>query len=128
MFFRLFHDYSGYLKPSVFDQYVKDSFSPVGLMIDYWESAVANTTQTDIHIKMINDTYTDWSGEVKLTLAGTNGAIVWSKKKTVTLKALGELTVSIPSTFNAAAGSYLLTAEVVYQGDPVQSIREFKID
>lgn len=97
-------------------------------MIDYWESAVANTTQTDIHIKMINDTYTDWSGEVKLTLAGTNGAIVWSKKKTVTLKALGELTVSIPSTFNAAAGSYLLTAEVVYQGDPVQSIREFKID
>jgi beta-galactosidase len=52
----------------MFEKYVRDSFSPVGVMLDFWaEEAAAGSTQ-EIKVYVINDTYDDWQGDVRLLL------------------------------------------------------------
>lgn len=110
-----------------FERYVKNAFSPVALMIDFWESSVRKASEEDIEIILINDTYSDWPGEVKLSLQRGNETSL-EQTHQITINKLGKITVSFPVEFSVEPGSYALIAEITYKGETVQSIREFQIE
>lgn len=109
-----------------FERLVKDSFSPVCMMIDFWESEVSKGGKDEVSIIMINDTYEKWSGDLKLVLK-KDGQVIFSKTDAVQLDGLGKITVSLPVEWRVAPGRYSLVSEINYKGDEVQSIREFDV-
>ncbi|MDZ8117007.1 glycoside hydrolase family 2 protein [Pontiella agarivorans] len=121
-----FVDIKNLIFEPTYERYVKDAFSPVTLMIDFWESEVSKDRDEEIRIMIINDTYTDWAGKLKLTLRNAEG-VVFKKRKRVEVDALGKISVSIPVQWGVEPGACSLTAELKYNGDKVQSIREFEV-
>ena len=55
------------LEPN-FVKYVRPAFSPVGLMIDKWDITYKPGEEIKIPVAIINDTYEDWNGSIKLSL------------------------------------------------------------
>lgn len=109
-----------------FEKYVKDAFSPVLPFINFWESAVAQGTKENIELLLINDTYSDWMGDVKLSLQKGN-EIVAEEIQEISIDALGKITTRFPADFAVEPGSYSLIAEIMVEGEKVQSIREFEV-
>ena len=50
-----------------FQQFVRDAFQPVGLMLNFWDDRQTCGTQRQIQVFVINDLDKDWHGEVTLT-------------------------------------------------------------
>jgi hypothetical protein len=71
-----------------FYKYVRDSFAPVGVIIDLWKEKVEPSTVLSIPVIVINDLETAWSGDVTLRME-QKGKTVWKETKQVTAKSFG---------------------------------------
>jgi beta-galactosidase len=110
-----------------FYKYVKPAFSPVGLMIDFWDTKLKSGSELKVNINLINDTYEPWDGSVKLSVI--SGARILNNISIKTnLVALGRRIVSIPVKMPEEKGPYKLIAEITYKGESVKSIREYSIE
>jgi len=110
----------------LFVEYVKPAFSPVGLMINFWNISVKAGTKENIEIYLINDLDSQWKG--KLTLSLSYGEdIVSSLSKEIVIDPLDRLIVNFPVDFSTKKGDYKIIAEIEYNDEPIRSIREFKI-
>ncbi len=63
------------LEPN-FAQYVRDAFSPIGLMLDFWEDDSRSGAECDVPVVVINDTYDAWSGTIRLRLMDGDRTLV----------------------------------------------------
>ncbi|MFA9389607.1 MAG: sugar-binding domain-containing protein [Prolixibacteraceae bacterium] len=112
-------------EPKFFKQ-VKPAFSPVGLMINYWEKTIPSGKYL-FEIYLINDFNETWEGEVKLTLLkeeNVTSTIKTNKKIAAVGREIFELELEIPTE----NGHYQLEAEIMVNGEKVTSVREFNIE
>ncbi len=110
-----------------FEKYVRDAFSPVGVMIDFWEEKIEPGRNEDIKVTMINDLSDEWQGELLLYIEeGKN--IIREHVNYCSLKPLGKVTMSLPLKFPSRPGKYNLVAEIKVVGEKVRSQRQFKVE
>ena len=110
-----------------FLKYVRDSFAPVGLMIDAWAAEYPPGAARAFPVVVINDLYEDWKGEVRVRLL-RDGAAVQEKSQACDVPALGERKLTFEIAVPAQTGKYQLEAALVKPGaDPVRSLRDFSV-
>lgn len=109
----------------LFEQYVRDAFSPVGLMLDFWAEELPAGSAQETKVYVINDTYQDWQGDVRLLLQqGDDQKLLESQPAKV--GPLGRSILTFKFTAPAAPGDYTLIAELQTGGEEVRSLRDFK--
>jgi beta-galactosidase len=110
-----------------FAKYVRDAFSPVGVMLDFWAEEVAAGSSQSVRVAVINDLEQPWNGEVRLQLfKGTQRLTQQTARCGVA--GFGRETVSFPQTLPSDPGDYTLVAEVAgKKTKPVRSVRDFKV-
>jgi beta-galactosidase len=113
------------LEPN-FVKYVRPAFSPVGLMIDKWDIIYKSGEEVKIPIAVINDTYENWDGEIKLSLIKGEQILSHQTSKIV-LEKLGRAEHEFSMTMPSERENYSLVAELEYNNEPVRSIREFEV-
>jgi beta-galactosidase len=113
-----------------FERFVRDAFSPVGVMLDFWDERVRPGEARRFKVVVINDLDRAWNGEVRVTAArrdreeGPASPLV-----AVRVPAWGREVVEVPLVLPAAEGDYTLAAELTPPGEqPVRSLRDFKVD
>jgi hypothetical protein len=115
------------LEPN-FERYVKDSFAPVGLMLDFWAEEVARGSQQQLKVVAINDLGQAWQGSVRLRLV-QQGRDVAVQSQRLTIPGFGRETVAFTQTIPDAPGNYTLVAELLDStGKATRSLRDFKVN
>jgi hypothetical protein len=108
-----------------FYTYVRDSFAPVGIMIDAYDPAYVIGAEQAFPISVINDLESKWEGSVRLRIL-KDGKTVVEKTQACNVDAFGatqlDFTMKIPE-----AGDYVLEAALVKGSErPICSVRDFK--
>ncbi len=109
-----------------FKKYVKSAFSPVGLMIKFWNRELDASKQIKIPVVLINDLRENWSGEVKLKLFREN-EIVSEQAIQSEVKSLQINEIIFEIKLPEAPGNYELVAELHNNEKRAFSSRLFKI-
>jgi hypothetical protein len=109
-----------------FYNYVRDSFAPVGIMIDAYESVYKISTNQEFPVSVINDLPEAWEGSVRLRILRDGKPVGAAKTQACKVAGLGstkvDFTLRIP-----AAGDYELEAALIKGNEPpVRSVRDFK--
>lgn len=107
-----------------FVRYVKPAFSPLGLMVEFWEKEISAGSEVTIPVNIINDTYSQEKGVIALTLLKGN-EVVSGKSLQYAVDSLGKAIVSTTLKIPASSGNFRIEAELIFRGEPVRSIREF---
>jgi hypothetical protein len=113
---------------SNFLKYVPDSFSPVGVCIDFWQDEfIPGTGDVDVPVIVINDRYTAWKG--KLTLKVLDGKrTVWKKRISLKVDGLGMETAGFNVPMPSKLGQYQWIAQLdKVDGKSVRSLRDIKV-
>jgi beta-galactosidase len=110
-----------------FEKYVRDAFSPVGLMIDFWDEEIAGGEERRFKVFVINDLYQDWKGSIRLRIVrGTQTITEQTKNRTI--GPLKREILTFEQDFPEEEGEYQLVAELVAaDGGIVRSLRDFKV-
>lgn len=110
-----------------FEKYVRDAFSPVGLMLDYWTQDLPAGREQEFKVVVLNDLYSDWTGKLRLHwMKGTD--TVATQEQPCTLPGLSSQTVTFRLAVPSAPGDYTLIAELAAAaGKPVRSLRDATI-
>jgi len=110
-----------------FERYVRDAFSPIGLMINLWNEQLPSGAEIDVPVFVINDTYSDWEGSVRLRLLRGDKTIS-NQSQPAAVSALGQEVLSFTQRIPDEQGRYQLVAELVAEGaQPVRSWRQFEV-
>jgi hypothetical protein len=110
-----------------FEKYVRDAFSPVGLMLDYWGQDLPAGQEHEFKVVVINDLYSDWTGKVRLQWMKGTEALA-AQEQGCMVRGLGSQTVTFRPLVPSAPGDYTLIAELAdATGEPVRSLRDARI-
>jgi len=109
-----------------FEKYVKDAFSPVGLCINKWDEQFQPGVEIQVPVIVINDLYKDWKGNVHLRIL-RGGETISEQKKACVVSRLGQEILSFKVTVPNEQGQYQLAAELITEGTPVRSLRDFNV-
>ncbi len=108
-----------------FAKYVRDAFSPVGLMLDFWAEEVPAGSAQEIKVYVINDNYEPWQGDVRLFLSHGDESKLLEAEPT-TVEPLGRQILTFKFTAPAAPAACTLIAELESApGEKVRSLRDF---
>jgi beta-galactosidase len=112
---------------SNFERYVRDAFSPVGLMINFWAEQLDAGSQRKFEVVLINDLPALFKGPVRLAIE-QDGTTVAEKSKNCQIDGLGRIVLTFDMEIPNEEGQYKLVAELIRpDGTNVQSLRDFKI-
>ncbi|MCP4592505.1 MAG: hypothetical protein GY842_17360, partial [bacterium] len=110
-----------------FERYVRDSFAPVGLMLNYWGQPLPAGREQEFEVFVINDLPDDWSGQLKLRLLKSNRDVM-SQERTLSLDSLGREILPFRVPLPGEPGDYTLQATLHTKGQPpVRSTRDMKV-
>ena len=110
-----------------FQQYVRDAFSPVGLMIDFWAEQLDAGSQRKFDVVLINDLHTLYKGTIRLAIE-RGGEIVAEKMTNCQINALDRSVLTFDMEIPQEEGQYQLIAELTgSDGTRVRSLRDFKV-
>ncbi len=110
-----------------FERYVRDAFSPVGLMLDFWDAEVESSDKGELKVFVINDLYEKWEGTVCLRIMRGNKTIS-KQTKDCTVDTLGREILTFEQEFPKREGEYNIIGELLkVDGAVVRSLRDFKI-
>jgi hypothetical protein len=110
-----------------FARYVRDSFNPLGLMLDFWADQATAGAEQQFKVIVINDLYKDWKGEVRLVVMQGEKKISETAVPAA-VAGLGQQTVTLQHKLPAEPGNYTLIAELTDSvGKTVRSLRDVKI-
>ncbi|MFH1883520.1 MAG: glycoside hydrolase family 2 TIM barrel-domain containing protein [Planctomycetota bacterium] len=110
-----------------FEQYVRDAFSPVGLMIDFWDEELAGGTERQLKVFVINDLHRKWKGTVHLRIV-RGAQTIAEQASNCTVGSLGREILTFEQKFPKQEGEYQLVAELVGANSAlVRSLRDFKV-
>lgn len=122
-----FIDIENLIYEPLFVKYVKPAFSPVGLMIDFWDISVNPGDKKEIEIYVINDLDTPWKGVLKVTLKRDN--LIFSDQSVeIEIAAYERVIKAFQIYMPLEKGNYKLEAEIKYNDEIVKSIRELSIE
>jgi hypothetical protein len=110
----------------LFKKYVKPAFSPVGIMIEKWDDVFKAGENINVPVILINDLYSDWSGNVTLNLMREE-TVVSSQSIHASVKRLGKERMVFALTIPDEEGTYEMTAELIVGTDRVFSSRLFEV-
>ena len=111
----------------LFEQYVREAFNPVGLMLDFWADEVAAGESRPLNVVVINDLESPWSGAVRLRILRGDKQLA-AQSKDCRLASFGQQTLTFDVAFPKEPGDYTITAELPdSSGKPVRSLRDFKV-
>lgn len=108
-------------------EYVKESFNPVGLMVNFWDEKVSPETTREVEVYAINDLEASWKGAVVLSvLRGEQVVAEWSQDAAI--EPNGRTILKYGVSFPREPGDYVLRAQLQGAGgERVRSLRDFKI-
>ena len=110
-----------------FEKYVRDAFSPVGLMVDFWDEQVAPGAEREVKVFVINDLYENFKGTVEMRIV-RGRKVVSKQSKPCTVGGLGREILTFEQKFPAETGQCRLVARLVSNdGKSVHSLRDFKV-
>ncbi len=116
-----------------FERYVRNAFSPVGLMIDFWAEQLdagsrgGSRTALTFEIVLINDLPALFRGPVRLAIE-RDGRTVAEKSKNCQIDGLGRIVLFFDMEIPKEEGQYQLVAELTRpDGTKVRSLRDFKV-
>jgi hypothetical protein len=110
-----------------FERYVRDAFSPVGLMIDFWDEELVGGSEHQFKVFVVNDLYGDWKGVVRLRVLRARETIA-EQSKSCSVNGLGREILSFAQRVPDETGEYQLVAELVGADDAVaRSLRDFTV-
>ena len=109
-----------------FERLVRDAFSPVGLMIDFWDEEIAGGTKCQFNIFVINDLCEDWEGAVSFRIV-RDGKKVAEQSKPCKVGGLGREVLTFEQVAPKRTGDYQIIAELDMKGTAVRSLRDFKV-
>jgi hypothetical protein len=109
-----------------FEQYVRDAFNPVGLMLDFWDEEQRCGRKRSFRVFVINDLYDDWKGTVRLRIVSQDRTLPGGSQ-TCRVPSLGREVFVIEQPIPNEPGEYTLIAELSdSSGRKVQSLRDFR--
>jgi hypothetical protein len=110
-----------------FERYVRDAFSPVGLMIDFWAEQLEPGSQRKFEVVLINDLNELFKGPVRLAIERDRKTVA-EKSKNCQIDAFGRIVQSFDMEIPKEEGQYQLVAELTWSdGTRVHSLRDFKV-
>jgi len=109
-----------------FYHYVRDSFAPVGLCIDFWDEKVLAGRKVRIPVILSNDMGQPWNGNVRLNVKRAH-RILAGINQSCRVEPLGQIRVEFELTWPQQIGSFILEAELRGPGDLVSSVREIEV-
>ena len=110
-----------------FYRYVRDSFAPVGLMLDYWEPTLTPGARQTLRVMVVNDLYADCQGTVRLRLLQGEKTLA-ELAQPMHVAALGEAEMQFPLPVPDLRGPCTLEATLTREGvEPVRSLRDVKL-
>jgi hypothetical protein len=110
-----------------FYNYVRDAFSPIGLMIDFWDDTIKKGVPQDIPIIAINDLDKDWQGKIRLRLL-KNKTVVQEKTQEIIISAYGQNKLSFALDNDLREGNYTIEASLLDTPfGTIKSIRNIKM-
>lgn len=110
-----------------FEKYVRDSFAPVGLMIDEWAADLPAGEVRDERVVVINDLPEEWAGKVRFVML-RDGDSVFEWTEPCKVDPLGTKRLSFAISVPARPGDYQMFAEIPGPGGkPIRSWRDFKV-
>jgi len=110
-----------------FEKYVRDAFSPVGLMVDFWDEQLAPAAQRQLKVFVVNDLYENWKGTVDLRIV-RGKKVVSKQSKACTVDGLGREILTFDEKFPTEIGKYRLEAQLISGSDKgASSLRDFEI-
>jgi beta-galactosidase len=110
-----------------FLKYMHDAFSPIGLMVDFWDDNIALGSARDIPVIAINDLEEEWKGTVMFRILESD-KVVLEKSREITIGPFGKTNCSFTTGKDLKEGKY--TIEVSLVNTPfgtVRSVRNFRI-
>lgn len=112
-----------------YQQYCYNAFYPVGILIDRWEDWFRSSQIIEIPIKLINDRYETWNGEISLVLRLIEGdESLHEQSAELSLAPLGAQDSRFPFTTPEKEGNYILTASLQDMGKTVTNEYCFRVD
>ena len=109
-----------------FQKYVRDAFSPVGLMIDFWAEEILAGKTLVVPVIVISDLQKPWEGEIRLRLVRGEKTVA-EESQVARLDPIGRQTLRFDLPQPDEKGNYQLIAELKGpDGKPVQSLRDVK--
>jgi beta-galactosidase len=110
-----------------FYKYMHNAFSPIGLMIDFWDDTIKKRANRNIPVIVINDLEKEWKGIVVFRIL-KNDKVISEKTQEITLGSFGQYTCSFSVGGDLKDGDYTIEACLVNTPfGEVKSIRDFKI-
>ena len=111
----------------LFQKYVGDAFSPVGLMLDFWAEEVSSNSRHSIKVYVVNDLETDWKGKIRLRVLKGDDCVS-TQEAAGEVKGFGREIVSMSQAMPDSPGRYTLAAELEgLAGKVVRSLRDFTV-
>jgi hypothetical protein len=103
------------------------AFSPVGLMLNYWETDISASGSIPLEVYVVNDMYEPWEGEIKLKIE-KDGVTIKDYVKKLQVGPLKQEILSFEVDLTGESGKYKFIAELNNaKGELVQSIRRASI-
>jgi hypothetical protein len=110
-----------------FEKLVRDAFSPLGLMIDFWTEKVVAGSKLELRVFVINDLHKTWKGNVQVTIR-CGGEVVGEQNQNCAISSLGRKILTFEQDFPSEKGAYQIVAELITpEGNKVRSLRDFTI-
>jgi beta-galactosidase len=111
-----------------FYKYVRDSFAPVGVMVEAYEPEYLAGSSQDFPISIINDLSVPWEGTIRLRITKAGDSIaVKEEVKSFKTDAWGSAKVTFKVSIPPAGADYELEAALMKSGQPIaRSYRDFK--
>ncbi|MEU1300697.1 sugar-binding domain-containing protein [Streptomyces shenzhenensis] len=107
-------------------RYVRDAFSPLGVMVDFANTEVPAGSTQEVPVTVINDTAEAWRGRVHARLL-RGDRTVWTSTKAVRLGAVGQDRVYFYVAIPRTEETYQIQAELTDEsGRVVRSLRDFR--
>ena len=113
-----------------FFRYVRDSFAPVGLMIDFWSAKARTHAPAHVPVRLINDLASPWHGSVVLRLRRSE-AVKPSLElnRDCAIPSYGQAETSFNFSWPKEPGPCVIEAELTgADGKRVRSVRELEIE
>jgi beta-galactosidase len=110
-----------------FNLYVRDAFSPVGLMVDSWAEEYPADSMHDFPVLLVNDLEQDWKGEVRFRLL-RNEKVLVERIAPATIAGFGTGRIDFSIPIPAQPAQYRIEATLLNTLEgPVSSVRDFYI-
>jgi len=110
-----------------FERYVRDAFSPVGLMIDFWAEQLVAGSERKFDVVLINDLPRPYKGFAGLRIERA-GRTITEQSTDCRIDGVGRTVLLFEQKIPKEAGEYQLVAEIITtNGKKVRSLRDFKV-